>query len=104
MVQNHFEKSACPPFRNGLLSHIYGFAPAGELHMKSSATFDGCGRAKMFFPGSMARRGQPPVQVAHGQLAEGTRVVNPLHLDEPRTAILVRRLREELTRQHLQNS
>ncbi len=43
------------------------------------------------------RRGRPPVQVGHGRLAEGKLLVNPLHLDEERTAILARRLRDELT-------
>lgn len=43
------------------------------------------------------RRGKPPVHVGHGKLAEGKLVINPLHLNDARTAILVRRLREELT-------
>ncbi len=42
------------------------------------------------------RRGRPSVQVGHGLLHEGKLVVNPLHLTEERTAILARRLREEL--------
>jgi D-glucosaminate-6-phosphate ammonia-lyase len=44
------------------------------------------------------RRGRPSVQVGHGLLAEGKLLVNPLHLDEGRTAVLIRRLRDELTR------
>jgi L-seryl-tRNA(Ser) seleniumtransferase len=43
------------------------------------------------------RRGRPSVQVGHGLLAEGKLLVNPLHLDDERTAVLSRRLREELT-------
>jgi len=43
------------------------------------------------------RAGKPPVQVGHGKLAEGKLVVNPLHLNEARTATLLRRLREELS-------
>jgi L-seryl-tRNA(Ser) seleniumtransferase len=42
------------------------------------------------------RRGRPPVHVGHGRLHEGTLVVNPLDLDDGRTAVLARRLREEL--------
>jgi L-seryl-tRNA(Ser) seleniumtransferase len=42
------------------------------------------------------RRGRPPVQVGHGRLAEGKLLVNPLHLDEERSAVLARRLRDEL--------
>src|SRR5262249_11506157 len=43
------------------------------------------------------RRGRPSVQVGHGLLHEGTLLVNPLHLNDERTAVLARRLREELT-------
>jgi D-glucosaminate-6-phosphate ammonia-lyase len=43
------------------------------------------------------RRGRPAVQVGHGLLYEGTLVVNPLHLDDEQSAILARRLREELS-------
>jgi L-seryl-tRNA(Ser) seleniumtransferase len=43
------------------------------------------------------RRGRPPVYVGHGLLDEGKLVVNPLHLDDGRTAALAQRLREELT-------
>jgi L-seryl-tRNA(Ser) seleniumtransferase len=43
------------------------------------------------------RRGRPPVQVGHGLLHEGKLVVHPLHLNDERTAVLARRLREELT-------
>ena len=42
------------------------------------------------------RRGQPPVYVGHGRLAEGKLVINPLHLNEERAAVLARRLQEEL--------
>jgi L-seryl-tRNA(Ser) seleniumtransferase len=43
------------------------------------------------------RRGKPAVQVGHGLLHEGKLVVNPLHLDDERTSLLARRLREVLT-------
>ncbi|MGE0756393.1 MAG: aminotransferase class V-fold PLP-dependent enzyme [Pirellulaceae bacterium] len=43
------------------------------------------------------RRGDPPVQVGHGALDRGILVINPLHLDAARCAVLVRRLREELS-------
>ena len=42
------------------------------------------------------RRGRPPVQVGHGLLHEGKLVINPLHLNDERTAVLARRLRDEL--------
>lgn len=42
------------------------------------------------------RRGKPSVQVNHGQLALGRLVINPLHLTKERTAVLIRRLAEEL--------
>ncbi len=42
------------------------------------------------------RQGSPPVYVGHGLLDEGKLVVHPLHLNESRTAELLRRLREEL--------
>ncbi|MBM3995897.1 MAG: aminotransferase class V-fold PLP-dependent enzyme [Planctomycetes bacterium] len=42
------------------------------------------------------RRGKPSVQVGHLKLAQGTFVINPLHLNGERTAVLIRRLREEL--------
>jgi L-seryl-tRNA(Ser) seleniumtransferase len=42
------------------------------------------------------RRGRPPVHVGHGLLHEGKLVVHPLHLNDERTEILARRLREEL--------
>jgi L-seryl-tRNA(Ser) seleniumtransferase len=42
------------------------------------------------------RRGQPSVQVGHGQLAARKLVVHPLHLNDERTAALIRRLQEEL--------
>jgi L-seryl-tRNA(Ser) seleniumtransferase len=43
------------------------------------------------------RRGRPPVQVGHGLLHEGKLLINPLLLNDERTATLTRRLREELT-------
>lgn len=43
------------------------------------------------------RQGTPPVYVGHGQLDLGRLVINPLHLNEARTEILIRRLSEELT-------
>jgi D-glucosaminate-6-phosphate ammonia-lyase len=43
------------------------------------------------------RRGKPSVQVGHGQVAAGKLIVNPLHLNEERTAALIRRLQEELS-------
>jgi D-glucosaminate-6-phosphate ammonia-lyase len=43
------------------------------------------------------RRGRPPIFVGHGRLAEGKLIINPLHLNDQRTAILLRRLQEELT-------
>lgn len=42
------------------------------------------------------RRGTPSVQVRHGQLHEGKLSVHPMHLDDPQTETLARRLREEL--------
>lgn len=42
------------------------------------------------------RKGKPPVYVGHGTLHAGTLTVNPLHLNEARTSVLARRLREEL--------
>jgi L-seryl-tRNA(Ser) seleniumtransferase len=42
------------------------------------------------------RRGKPSVQVGHLKLAQGTLVINPLHLNDKRTDDLVRRLLEEL--------
>ncbi|HEY2894706.1 MAG TPA: aminotransferase class V-fold PLP-dependent enzyme [Pirellulales bacterium] len=43
------------------------------------------------------RAGSPPCYVGHVGLPEGKLVINPLHLDDARTAELARRLREELT-------
>lgn len=43
------------------------------------------------------RRGRPSVQVGHGLLPEGALVIHPLHLDDDSTAVLSRRLREELS-------
>ena len=42
------------------------------------------------------RRGSPPVYVGHALLDRGILVIDPLHLDEARTATLIRRLRAEL--------
>lgn len=42
------------------------------------------------------RHGRPPVYVGHGLLHEGKLLINPLHLNEARTAGLIGRLREEL--------
>jgi L-seryl-tRNA(Ser) seleniumtransferase len=42
------------------------------------------------------RHGKPPVYVGHGLLHEGKLVINPLHLNDERTAVLARRLHEEL--------
>jgi D-glucosaminate-6-phosphate ammonia-lyase len=43
------------------------------------------------------RWGTPPCYVGHGALAEGKLIIDPLHLNDERTAQLARRLREELT-------
>ena len=43
------------------------------------------------------RRGKPSVQVGHLKLAQGTLLINPLHLNDERTAALIRRLQEELS-------
>jgi D-glucosaminate-6-phosphate ammonia-lyase len=43
------------------------------------------------------RHGSPPCYVGHAKLSEGKLVVNPLHLDDDRTAVLAARIREELT-------
>lgn len=43
------------------------------------------------------RHGKPSVQVGHLKLQHGTLVINPLHLNDERTAALTRRLLEELT-------
>jgi D-glucosaminate-6-phosphate ammonia-lyase len=43
------------------------------------------------------RQGRPSVHVRHDLLAEGKLTVNPLHLDDERTTLLSKRLREELT-------
>lgn len=42
------------------------------------------------------RKGQPPIHVGHGKLAQGILVVNPLHLDQAKTEILAARLRAEI--------
>jgi seryl-tRNA(Sec) selenium transferase len=43
------------------------------------------------------RQGKPPVHVGHGKLDEAKLVINPWHLNETRTATVLRRLREELS-------
>jgi L-seryl-tRNA(Ser) seleniumtransferase len=43
------------------------------------------------------RRGTPPIQVGHALLHEGKLTVHPLCLKDEQTAVLARRLREELT-------
>jgi L-seryl-tRNA(Ser) seleniumtransferase len=43
------------------------------------------------------RRGKPGVHVGHLKLAQGTLIINPLHLNDERTAALIRRLHEELS-------
>lgn len=62
--------------------------PLLEIALDEGSAVEVCGRL---------RRGRPPVQVGHGLLHEGKLVVNPLHLDDERTAVLARRLREELS-------
>lgn len=42
------------------------------------------------------RRGTPPIQVGHGLLELGKLVIHPLHLTDTNTAVLIRRLQEEL--------
>lgn len=60
--------------------------PILEIQTKRSA-FDVC-RA--------LRQGKPSIQVGHMKLAQGTLTINPLHLNEERTAALIKRLKEEL--------
>lgn len=43
------------------------------------------------------RQGKPAVQVGHWKLGLGTLVIHPLHLNEERTAALIRRLQDELS-------
>jgi D-glucosaminate-6-phosphate ammonia-lyase len=43
------------------------------------------------------RQGKPSIQVGHGALFEHKLIINPMHLDSERTALLANRLREELT-------
>jgi hypothetical protein len=61
--------------------------PVLHVTLATGNAFDVCGRL---------RCGRPPVQVGHGLLCEGTLVVHPLHLEDESTAVLARRLREEL--------
>jgi L-seryl-tRNA(Ser) seleniumtransferase len=44
------------------------------------------------------RRGRPPVYVGHGRLHQGKLIVHPMHLDDDAVNHLIRRLREELSR------
>lgn len=43
------------------------------------------------------RQGRPSVHVRHDLLADAKLAINPLHLNEERTTLLIQRLREELT-------
>jgi len=43
------------------------------------------------------RRGRPPIHIGHSLLHEGKLTINPLYLSDERSAVLARRLREELT-------
>jgi len=43
------------------------------------------------------RAGSPPIYAGHGKLAQGTLIVNPLHLDDAAADTLSRRIREELS-------
>src|SRR5262249_28324633 len=43
------------------------------------------------------RQGKPAVHVGHGKLDQARLVINPWHLNEARTAMVLRRLREELS-------
>ncbi len=43
------------------------------------------------------RAGSPPCYVGHARLAQGVLTINPLHLDDERTAELAQRLRAELS-------
>jgi L-seryl-tRNA(Ser) seleniumtransferase len=43
------------------------------------------------------RRGTPPIYVGHGRLGQGKLLIHPMHLNDAATAILARRLREELS-------
>jgi L-seryl-tRNA(Ser) seleniumtransferase len=42
------------------------------------------------------RRGKPSVQVGHLKLPQGTLMINPLHLNDERTSVLIRRLEQEI--------
>ncbi|MBT4513611.1 MAG: selenocysteine synthase, partial [Chloroflexi bacterium] len=42
------------------------------------------------------RKGSPPIYAGHGKLAQGTLIVNPLHLDDASAGALAQRVREEL--------
>lgn len=56
---------------------------------RTGSAFDICRRL---------RKGKPPVQVNHSALHDGKLIINPLHLTDERTALLIDRLRSELTR------
>ena len=43
------------------------------------------------------RKGEPPIHLSHGALHDGRLIVNPMHLTDDQTAILARRVREELS-------
>ncbi|WP_406697734.1 aminotransferase class V-fold PLP-dependent enzyme [Singulisphaera sp. Ch08] len=60
----------------------------GEAELGRSA-FEVCRRL---------RHGKPPIYVGHSLLDEGKLLINPLHLNEHRTTVLAKRLREELCR------
>jgi L-seryl-tRNA(Ser) seleniumtransferase len=57
-------------------------------HILERSAFEVCQRL---------RQGKPPVYVGHGQLHYDQLIVNPLHLSDSRTAILIDRLRAELS-------
>jgi L-seryl-tRNA(Ser) seleniumtransferase len=46
---------------------------------------------------SSLRNGDPPIHVGHGALYDGKLTINPMHLNDESTAIVVRRLREALS-------
>ncbi|HWC88572.1 MAG TPA: hypothetical protein VG433_02930, partial [Pirellulales bacterium] len=44
------------------------------------------------------RNGKPAVYVGQGGLSQGRLIINPLHLNDQRTAVFIRRFNEELAR------
>jgi L-seryl-tRNA(Ser) seleniumtransferase len=58
-----------------------------DEQMLGRTAFDVCRRL---------RQGTPPVYVGHWGLPQAQLIINPLHLNDERTAILARRLSEEL--------